>query len=82
MSSFINLRNVMCVMLILLTGSSRKDKRAHEVSSRACARLQQGEELCISRASLALLLSGMPVFFFCLFVPTCFHDDDVVDVNC
>lgn len=81
MSSFINLRNVMCVMLILLTGSSRKDKRAHEVSSRACARLQQGEESCISCASLALLLSGMPVFFF-FFVSTCFHDNDVVDVNC
>ncbi len=66
LSSFINLRNVICVMLILLTGSSRKDKRAHEVSSRACARLQQGEESCISCASLALLLSRMPVFVFCL----------------
>jgi hypothetical protein len=43
--------------------------------------LQQGEESCISCASLALLLSGMPVFFF-FFVSTCFHDNDVVDVNC
>ncbi len=52
----------------MLTGSPRKDKRAYEVSSRSCARLQQGVEQhksCSAMAVSATLVKNHPSVFFC-----------------